>query len=140
MNYAGAPGVIPGASEALESLRLAGPAGPGERVGGRVRGATRCGGAPDVTPDRLVTYGSTHPPCLTGGTEEDQGLNRNLIPLVCAFAVAIAASAPAREARAVAGPGNPAPDFTKSQAVTNTPYSLASFAGKVVVLFEFGYT
>ena len=43
-------------------------------------------------------------------------------------------------ARAGAQPGTPAPDFNKPELITNTPHTLADYAGKVLFIFELGYS
>jgi len=43
-------------------------------------------------------------------------------------------------ARAGAQPGTAAPDFNKPELFTNTPHALAEYAGKVLFIFELGYS
>jgi len=46
----------------------------------------------------------------------------------------------AARAHAGAQPGTPAPAFTKPELFTNTPRSLSDYAGKVLFIFELGYS
>jgi len=43
-------------------------------------------------------------------------------------------------AQAGAQPGASAPAFTKPELFTNTPHSLSDYAGKVLFIFELGYS
>ena len=46
----------------------------------------------------------------------------------------------AARAHAGAQPGTLAPAFTKPELFTNTPHSLSDYAGKVLFIFELGYS
>jgi peroxiredoxin len=60
------------------------------------------------------------------------------VPLAVALGIALVLAE--RPANAAYLPnGVPAPNFTKPQHLTGTPRSLSEFAGKVVVLFQFGH-
>lgn len=67
-------------------------------------------------------------------------MRRALIVLIAAFVAALGA----RDAGAIAGPGDVAPDFTKDQLDypvmgQTTPTSLSDYLGQVVLIFELGY-